>query len=55
VEGGSVAALLSHEFGDVPEVGESVEVSGARLTVRAVEENRVTRVLVERLDAVEEI
>jgi CBS domain containing-hemolysin-like protein len=50
-EGGSVAALLSREFGDVPEVGESVEAGGARLTVRAVEENRVTRVLVERLDA----
>ncbi|MFC7176823.1 transporter associated domain-containing protein [Halosegnis marinus] len=50
VEGGSVAALLSREFGDVPAVGESVAVGEARLTVRGVEENRVTRVLVERVE-----
>jgi putative hemolysin len=50
VEGGSVAALLAREFGDVPEVGEAVVVAGVRLTVRAREDNRVTRVLAERVD-----
>jgi len=51
VEGGSLAALLAREFGGVPAPGESVVVDGVRLTVRSVEENRVTRLLVERIDA----
>jgi len=50
VEGGSLAALLSREFDGVPAVGESVVVAGVRLTVRSVEEHRVTRLLVERID-----
>lgn len=50
VESGTVAALLSREFGRVPEVGESVTVAGVGFTVRSVSENRVLRVLVERLD-----
>ncbi|WP_255151017.1 hemolysin family protein [Halorarius halobius] len=50
VESGTLAALLADEFGRVPEVGESVTVGGARLTVRAVSRNRVLQVLVERVD-----
>lgn len=49
VESGTLAALLAEEFGRVPEVGESVVVSGVRLTVRSVADNRVLRVFVERI------
>jgi CBS domain containing-hemolysin-like protein len=48
--GDTVAALVLDELGHVPSPGETVTVDGVRLTVGAVERNRVLRVRVDRLD-----
>lgn len=50
VESGTVAALLVDVLGRVPTEGEQVEVGDVRFVVQVVEDNRVRRVVVERVE-----
>jgi magnesium and cobalt transporter len=47
MEADSIGGLFVETAGHIPEVGESIEVEGVRMTVRDVENNRVRRLLVE--------
>ena len=45
----TVAGLIFTDLGHVPEVGETVERAGLRLTVEAVDDRRIEKVRVERI------
>jgi CBS domain containing-hemolysin-like protein len=50
----TVAGLIYTDLGHVPEVGETVEREGLRLTVEAVADRRIEKVRVERIAEPEE-
>ncbi|MCB1283265.1 MAG: hemolysin family protein [Microthrixaceae bacterium] len=51
----SVGGLVFSELGRVPDVGDSIEVDGYRLTVEGMDGRRVERVMIEPYEAAEEV
>ena len=45
----TLAGILLHEFGELPGEGSRVDIEQYRFTVKGVEANRITQVLMERL------
>ena len=48
----TLSGALLEAFGELPVSGATIDLCGLRFTVEAIEHNRITQVLVERLPAV---